>query len=109
MSVIHPPEVLVGEHVVRAGDEDVRVGDRGDAVDHVEEADDEQQDGREQDQPVAVAFRAVRVPLDGLVVTDVIAAPMPAIVGTLDTRFPLLTYATDPTSRRPRSGIPPMG
>ena len=49
MSVTHPPGAQVADHVVRVGDEDVRVGDRGDAVDHVEAAGHEQQDGREQD------------------------------------------------------------
>jgi hypothetical protein len=39
---------------VRAGDEYVRLGDRGDAIDPVEAADDEQQDRREDDQPVTL-------------------------------------------------------
>lgn len=50
------PGSQVGEHVVRVGGEHVRVGDRGDAVDQVEAAGDQQHDRREQDQPVAVAL-----------------------------------------------------
>jgi hypothetical protein len=41
---------------VRVCDEDVRVGDCGDAVDQVEGADDDEQDGRVQDQAIAAAF-----------------------------------------------------
>ena len=50
------PGALVGEHVVGVGGEHVGVGDRGDALDHVEAADDQQQDGREQDQAITVAL-----------------------------------------------------
>ena len=50
------PGPQVREHVVGVGGEYVGVGDRGDAVDQVEAADD-QEEGRQQDQAVAVAFR----------------------------------------------------
>ena len=65
------PGAQVAEHVVRVGGEHVRVGDRGDAVDQVETADDHQQDRREQDQAVAFGLRARRCPgLAGLLPTS---------------------------------------
>jgi hypothetical protein len=51
--------VQVGEHVVGVGGENVGVSDRGDALDDVEAADDDQQDRREQDQAIAVALLLV--------------------------------------------------
>ncbi|MBV8432257.1 MAG: hypothetical protein JO244_13910 [Solirubrobacterales bacterium] len=43
------PGPQAAEHVVRAAREHVRIGDRGDAVDQVEEADQAQQDSGEDD------------------------------------------------------------
>ena len=51
------PYLAKGGGLVRVGGEYVGVGDRGDAVDQVETADDHQHDRREQDQTVAAAFR----------------------------------------------------
>ena len=51
------PVPAKGGGLVRVGGEYVGVGDRGDAVDQVETADDHQHDRREQDQTVAAAFR----------------------------------------------------
>ncbi len=51
------PGPQVADHVVRVADEDVRVGDRGDAVEQVEEADYRQQRGGEDDQAEPAAFR----------------------------------------------------
>jgi hypothetical protein len=57
-----PQGVQAAEHVVRVGDEHVRVGDRGDAVGQVEAAGYQQHDRREQDQAVALALHAAPVP-----------------------------------------------
>ena len=46
----------------------------GDALDEVEETDDEQQDGREEDQPAALAGRDAPLPWIVLVVADVTLA-----------------------------------
>ena len=51
------PGPQVADHVVRVADEDVRVGDRGDAVEQVEEADYRQRRGGEDDQAEPAAFR----------------------------------------------------
>jgi hypothetical protein len=59
------PRTQIAEHVVRVGDEHVRVGDRGDAVDEVEEAKYQQQDGREDNQPVAFACCVAPAPAGG--------------------------------------------
>src|SRR5262249_53291243 len=55
MAVTQPQGVGLAKTEWAWGDEHVGAGDRGDALDHVEAAGDEQQDGREQDQSVAVA------------------------------------------------------
>src|SRR5215831_17936373 len=49
------PGAHVADHVVRAGDEEVRFGDRDDAVDQVEEPEHQQEDGREDNGAVAFA------------------------------------------------------
>jgi hypothetical protein len=50
------PRAQVADHVMRVGDEYVRVGDRGNAVDQVEEAYRQQQHHREDDHPIAFAL-----------------------------------------------------
>jgi len=53
------PGPQVTYHIVRVGDEHVRVRDRGNAVEQVEEPNHGQQDRREDDQTKAPAFRVV--------------------------------------------------